>query len=180
MPHFSIILFTGYTTMSNVWGRYTLALLLSSICITGLAQETKGKRTARSAEAEPAEERITGRLPRHFAAIVDDSQRIEIYEIQASYREQIRELEQQLAEVEQAQMKEIEEVLTSTQRKALGELRDTASKGSSKSAASTSKSSGKSSSKKTSSKSSSRRTTGKSSASKSPSTKSSRSSAKKS
>jgi hypothetical protein len=111
--------------MSHVWGRYTLALLLSSLCLTGVAQQTTGKTAMKAGKKSAAvtEAKVSGRLPRHFASIVDNTQRTEIYRIQISYRERIAELESELAELEAAEMKEIEGVLTADQRGQLVEMR---------------------------------------------------------
>jgi hypothetical protein len=111
--------------MSHVWGRYTLALLLSSLCLTGVAQETKGKTAMKAGKKSGAVkvEKVSGRLPRHFASIVDNTQRTEIYQIQISYRERIAELERELAELAAAEMKEMEGVLTTDQREQLAERR---------------------------------------------------------
>ncbi len=111
----------GFKVMSQVWGRYTLALLLSAVCLPGFSQETKAKTTAKTAQKSVAvqDDNVRGRLPRYFASIVDDRQRTEIYQIQIGYREKIAELQRELAELEVAQMKEMEKVLTADQR---GEL----------------------------------------------------------
>ena len=47
----------------------------------------------RQAEAQPVPR---GRLPRYFAAVVDQIQRLRIYEIQSKYRVQIDEIERRL------------------------------------------------------------------------------------
>ena len=57
--------------------------------------------------------KITGRLPRYFAAVVNAAQRLEIYTIHAGYREKIEEMEQRLEELRQAQLAAVEKVLTS-------------------------------------------------------------------
>jgi hypothetical protein len=115
----------GFRVMSHVWGRYTLALLLSSLCLTGVAQETKGKTAMKAGKKSGAVkvEKVSGRLPRHFASIVDNTQRTKIYRIQISYRERIAELERELAELAAAEMKEMEGVLTTDQREQLAERR---------------------------------------------------------
>ncbi len=65
----------------------------------------------------------TGRLPRFFAAVVDQQQRLQIYEIQHAYRVKLDALERQLAELLALQVKEIEQVLTPSQLQTVEELR---------------------------------------------------------
>ncbi len=111
--------------MTQVWGRYAAVVLLSSVCLVGMAQETKSKRSTKLAGKPVAakQQRVTGRLPRHFASLVDDQQCAEIYAIQAAFQEKITVLEKELAALEAEQMKEVEGVLTATQQKELIELR---------------------------------------------------------
>jgi hypothetical protein len=66
----------------------------------------------------------TMRLPRYFAGIVDQQQRMLIQEIQLSYRDRIELLEQELEQLRLEQMTEIEGVLTGAQRKLLDQKRD--------------------------------------------------------
>ncbi|MGI9470855.1 MAG: hypothetical protein ACR2NZ_04945 [Rubripirellula sp.] len=113
--------------MSKTWGRCALALVLTSACLVSDAADKATKRSSKSMskpEAAEAEAVLTGRLPRYFASVVDSKQRQEIYEIQASFQTKIEELEAELAALEEEQMKEIEGVLTTTQRKKLVELRE--------------------------------------------------------
>lgn len=64
-----------------------------------------------------------GRLPPYFASIVDSRQREAIYKIRASMATRISDLEKQLEELRQAEMREIEGVLTDGQREQLETLR---------------------------------------------------------
>lgn len=64
-----------------------------------------------------------GRLPPYFASIVDSRQREAIYKIRASMATRIADLEKQLEELRQAEMREIEGVLTDGQREQLETLR---------------------------------------------------------
>jgi TolA-binding protein len=149
--------------MYSSWNRVVLCLVLAGFCSTALAQEKK--KSTRISKASAASEKqgavatgvvkekqpttLRGRLPRYFASLVDDGQRQDIYQIQASYRERIKELQAELAKLELEQMTEIEETLTSTQHKKLGEMRQRSVRGgaksSSKSAASASEQSSKAS-----------------------------------
>ena len=118
---------------------------------------------------KPAEQSVSFRLPRYFASLVDDEQREKLKKIQAGYHARIVSLRMELDELEQEQLKEMERVLTTSQRKSLLQLRGDAGRNVSRSS-STSKSRTKSrpsSAKSSSSKSSS----SKSSASKSKASK---------
>lgn len=120
--------------MSHAWGRYTLALLLAGSCWIGVAQqfgtaqEASGRPMVKSSAGgeSTGASKPTRRLPRYFGSIVDQQQRLEIYQIQAGYQEQIAELEQTLAELESAQMQEIEAVLTDSQYEQLVAKREQA------------------------------------------------------
>lgn len=112
-----------------------VGLLLSGfLAFGGLATRAAGqdatmtKPTAEGSQSEIAESgQQGGRLPRYFAAIVDQSQRDEIYRIQAGYRTRIAELRAQLTALEGSQAAEIEAVLTPSQRETL-EARKTSSR----------------------------------------------------
>jgi hypothetical protein len=76
-------------------------------------------------ETQPITMRSTTmRLPRYFAGIVDQQQRMLIQEIQLSFRDRIELLEQELEQLRLEQMTEIEGVLTEAQRKLLDQKRD--------------------------------------------------------
>ena len=112
--------------MTKVWGSTAVALFVL-VCVASQAAEVskgKGKSKGRSKQTGSEKLDVTGRLPRHFASLVDEEQRREIYLIQARYHEKIAEIHKQLAELESEQMKEIEKVLTTAQRKSLRGLRD--------------------------------------------------------
>lgn len=64
-----------------------------------------------------------GRLPPYFASLVDSRQREAIYKIRATMATKISELEKQLEELRQAEMQEIERVLTDDQLQQLEALR---------------------------------------------------------
>jgi TolA-binding protein len=104
--------------MSNAWGRNVVVLAVSAVCLIAAAGEQAPNQTTNSERgAETANrETVKGRLPRYFASLVDSEQRIEIYLIQAKYRQQITELKQELAKLETKQMQDIEGVLTTDQR----------------------------------------------------------------
>ena len=85
-----------------------VGLLLSGFfAFGGLATRAVGqdatmtKPTVAGSQSETAESgQQGGRLPRYFAAIVDQGQRDEIYRIQAGYRTRISKLRAQLTAVE--------------------------------------------------------------------------------
>ncbi len=107
--------------------RCLLVCALASFCVTAIGAEkkssTKSTKTTASKAKTTDQEGLTGRLPRYFSSLVDEKQRDEIYEIQASYRDKIEELEKQLADLRSKEMAAIEKVLTTTQRKKLADLR---------------------------------------------------------
>jgi signal transduction histidine kinase len=71
---------------------------------------------------------VSLRLPRHFSSIVTADQRAEMQKVQAGYQEKISELRKKLDELEAAQLKELEGLLTAAQRKTLDEMRSSAGK----------------------------------------------------
>lgn len=129
--------------MNNNWGRYTLPLLLSSLCLGGIAAETKSKRSTKTTKTVAANKEVSQRLPRYFASIVDREQRTTIYEIQASYQQEIAKLQDELAALQATQLEEIEEVLTKDQLTALEQMRSGKSKPASKSKSTAGKSTAK-------------------------------------
>ena len=64
-----------------------------------------------------------GRLPPHFASIVDSRQRQAIYEIRTRVASELEQLEKQLDALRHSEMAEIEGVLTADQRTQLESLR---------------------------------------------------------
>ena len=120
--------------MSNAWGRNILVLAFTAVCVIAVAQEktqekpleAKGN-SARNVKPD-SRETVKGRLPRYFASLVNSEQRIEIYLIQAKFRNQISELKQQLEKLESKQMQDIEAVLTTDQREKLLDFRDSSRK----------------------------------------------------
>jgi len=125
--------------MTHFWGRYALVLLIAGVCTLGFAVEKKSSRSKSTKSATVKKEAVGGRLPRYFSSLVDEEQRWEIYEIQAKYRDQIEELEKELAELEMEQLEAMEKVLTTSQRKELAALRSAASDSDSKKSSSSSK-----------------------------------------
>lgn len=70
--------------------------------------------------------KLTGRLPRYFAKVVDNEQRREIYRIQAEYVGKIEALEKQLEALRRAEMQAIVEVLSKEQWQQIQQLRELA------------------------------------------------------
>lgn len=83
-----------------------------------------------SAGRSPLEQRerqvILVRLPRYFAGIVDQQQRLVIQEIQLRYRNQIEAMEKELEQLRGQQVREMEAVLTESQLKLLNQKREQA------------------------------------------------------
>jgi hypothetical protein len=80
------------------------------------AQNPAGKRKASGANAAPA---AKGRLPAHYAKLVDEPQRQRIYAIQAFYAPQIDDLKQQLDALLARRDAEVHAVLTPAQQRQL-------------------------------------------------------------
>jgi hypothetical protein len=128
--------------------------LLASFLLVGLGQSSGlGHSLLAAAESKSnkkseatAETSVTHRLPRYFASIIDDDQRAQMQVIRAGYETKLMALRQELSELEAAQLKELEELLTSSQRKSLDEMRSRSGNGASRTkSASTAKSTGNSS-----------------------------------
>lgn len=67
-----------------------------------------------------------GRLPAYFAAVVSQEQREKVYAIQAKYRKQLEDLQRQIDELEAAQDKEVDGVLTPEQLEKVNAKREEA------------------------------------------------------
>ena len=121
--------------------------LLASFLLVGLGQSAglgnslpaAGESKSNKKSDAAAEARVTHRLPRYFASIIDNDQRAQMQEIRAGYETKLAALRQEMSELEAAQLKELEELLTSGQRKALDEMRASSGKdeGTTKSATTT-------------------------------------------
>ena len=124
--------------MSNAWVRNVWVLAFTAVCVIAVAQEkTQEKPLGAKSNSErkvtsDSRETVKGRLPRYFASLVNSEQRIEIYLIQAKFRDQITELKQQLEKLESKQMQDIEAVLTTGQREKLFDFRNSSRKKQSK------------------------------------------------
>ncbi|MDB4664527.1 hypothetical protein OAE63_00855 [bacterium] len=116
--------------MSNAWGRSVLVLVFAAVCAIAVAQEKPQDPTTNSERGATSvsRETVKGRLPRYFASLVNSDQRIEIYLIQANFRDQISKLKQQLEKLETKQMQDIEAVLTTDQREKLLNFRNSSRK----------------------------------------------------
>ena len=120
--------------MSNAWGRNVLVLAFTTSCMIAVAQEKTrekplgGKSNSELKVTSDSRETVKGRLPRYFASLVNSDQRMEIYLIQAKFRDQISELKQKLEKLELEQMRDIEAVLTTEQREKLLEFRNSSRK----------------------------------------------------
>jgi hypothetical protein len=81
------------------------------------------KKTEKKERAEPA-----GRLPAYFSQVVSPEQRTKIYALQASYREKILALAEQMKKITAERDAEIEKVLTAEQLEKVTKLREEAAK----------------------------------------------------
>lgn len=90
-------------------------------------QPEDGPAVSQPAVSQPAVVRpAVIRLPRYFSGIVDQRQRMAIQEIQVRYRIRLEDLEKELAELREQQMREMEQVLTQAQLKLLNQKREQA------------------------------------------------------
>lgn len=97
----------------------------------GQRESMKSQSQAASSEKRPAGQskakpKLTGRLPRYFSAVVSPDQRSEIYRIQMDYAAQLKVLQEQLIALKAEEMKKMEAVLSKTQLKQVGEMREKA------------------------------------------------------
>lgn len=117
----------------RVWsfaGAGWLGLLLAAVivCGPGFAQEA-GKPKAAAGEKKPAAQaraKPKGRLPAHYAKVVDETQRAEIYKLQEGFAAKREALEKQLAALKSEEDAAIEAVLTPQQKQKLAALREEA------------------------------------------------------
>lgn len=87
-----------------------LALLVADGRVSA-DDKAEGKKEVKKKErAKPR-----GRLPNYFATVVSQSQREQVYAIQARYAKQIDDLQRQIEELETARDKEVDGVLTAEQ-----------------------------------------------------------------
>ena len=111
-----------------------LSLALSPIQARPVIQRQEASSKTDKAKKESQTEeisskpKITGRLPRYFGKVVDDTQRAKIYKIQAEYREKVTALQMQLSQMKQAELKAIEDVLEPSQLDRLNKIRSDAMK----------------------------------------------------
>ncbi len=135
-----------------------LAVLCGSVAMTEALAQSKSSQKSKSTRSKSSDKSssksataksktIGGRLPAYFGQVgLKDEQRQEVYEIQASYREKIEALEKELADLRAKMNKDLEGVLTTTQKRKLSSLRraGSSSESSSSSKSSKSRSTGKS------------------------------------
>ena len=108
------------------------AALALSVFSNGFQQADAQTRSSRSKASATETKKPTRRLPRFYGQIgLEEKQREEIYGIQADYKKDIDELEEQLAELRADMKKDIEDVLTDDQLDKLEDLVDASSKKSS-------------------------------------------------
>ncbi len=88
----------------------------------------KKKDSAEKGKKKDAQKGTGVRLPRFFAAIVDDAQREKILAIRTKHHAKLEDLRKQLAALEKQEMDEIEDVLTPAQRKQLDSLKSEGAK----------------------------------------------------
>jgi len=92
------------------------ALLAGFACLSADSLQSQEKKDAPPSKAK-------GFLPSSYGKIgLTDDQKQEIYKVQAKYKEEVKKLEDKIAEVRIEERKEINKVLTPDQRKKLAEV----------------------------------------------------------
>ena len=107
------------------WLIGTLFALLVPSWIIATATAQSGPENAPPVTSRKAE-KLRGRLPAYFGKVVDESQRQEIYQIQADYKDRIAKLQAALAEMVQQRDREVLMVLTADQLEELKSLQKAA------------------------------------------------------
>ena len=100
------------------------ALLVPSWLVATAAEQTDRENTATVTRNKT--EKLRGRLPAYFGKVVDESQRQEIYQIQADYKDRIAKLQAALTKMVQQRDREVLMVLTADQLEELKSLQKAA------------------------------------------------------
>ena len=100
------------------------ALLVPSWLVATAAEQTDRENTATVTRNKT--EKLRGRLPAYFGKVVDESQRQEIYQIQADYKDRIAKLQAPLTKMVQQRDREVLMVLTADQLEELKSLQKAA------------------------------------------------------
>ncbi len=103
----------------------TVAMVLASPAV-GLSQDGTKKAAEKTTAKKAARAKPRGRLPAHYARVVNSKQREAIYKLQAEFAAKMSELRAQLAKLAEARDEEVEAVLTADQRSQVAKLRDDA------------------------------------------------------
>ena len=101
-----------------------LALLIPGWIVATAGQQVDRAESAAERTSKP--EKLRGRLPAYFGKVVDDSQRQEIYQIQADYKDRIAKLQAALASMVKQRDREILTVLSADQLEELKALQKAA------------------------------------------------------
>ena len=102
---------------------FVIAVVCSLLLSIAADVPAQSKSTTAKATQTKTTKKIKGRLPNNYGKLdLSTKQRTEIYEIQAKYRTKIEDLEKQLAALKADQGKDIEGVLTTTQKKKLQDI----------------------------------------------------------
>lgn len=106
-----------FSTRTGQWSLLALFLLACAASFSG-AQD--------AAETAKPEAKRRGRLPAYFAAVVNEKQREQIYDLQAKYAEQMEALQKQLDALASQRDTEIDGVLTPEQLAEVNKKREEA------------------------------------------------------
>jgi len=105
------------------------AVLIALFVGTQIPVEPTGAQDeAKPAATKKVAKKPRGRLPNYYAKVVDQTQRKEIYAVQAKYTEEIGVLRKQIEELTAKRDAEVREVLTEEQRKEVDALSEAARK----------------------------------------------------
>jgi hypothetical protein len=97
-----------------------------ALVVPVIAAMVAANQFATAQDKEPAKKAAKGRLPAHYADVVDDAQREEIYKVQAKHQPKIADLRKQLKEAVAKRDAEVRAVLTAEQQKKIDQLTDAA------------------------------------------------------
>ncbi len=112
--------------MKTTKSRSILAMLAAGLLLCAVsapAIQAQKKKTTKSTTAKKV--KYAHRLPSHFRQIgISEEQKGKIYKIQDKYSVQIKDLKKQLAALQEKQMGECEDLLSTRQKTALDKLRN--------------------------------------------------------
>lgn len=116
--------------MRGAWCAALGVSLIAGLAATpacSTAQEAAAQEAAGAAKTSPTAKKRTeprGRLPAYFGEVIDSQQRDKVYDIQAKYTAEIKQLQDQIAKLEQQRDEAVQGVLTPEQAEKVKKLVD--------------------------------------------------------